>query len=326
MDDLKERIFETGEANFETIALEVFRYQFHQVPVYHQFCHLLHRTPQNVQQLCDIPFLPIEFFKSQKILAEGSEAATVFESSGTTGSFPSKHYVADENLYRQSFIRSFERCYGSIQDYVFLSLLPSYLERNHSSLIYMAKELMALTQKEESGFFLEEYLELNHRLKTLRDQGQKTILIGVTFALLDFSEQFPIAFPELIVMETGGMKGRREELTRREVHERLTNAFGVKKIHSEYGMTELLSQAYSKGDGIFQSPPWMKVMLRDLYDPLHVQPLGVAGAVNVIDLANLYSCAFIATGDAGKVYEDGSFEITGRLDNAEVRGCNLMVV
>lgn len=326
MDDLKKRIFETEEANFEKTALEVFYYQFHHVPVYHQFCHLLHRHPQNVKQLCNIPFLPIEFFKSQMILAEEKFASTVFESSGTTGSFPSKHYVADENLYRQSFIRSFERSYGSLTDYVILSLLPSYLERNHSSLVYMATELMRLTQKTESGFFLKEYQELKSRLKALKEKGQKTILLGVTFALLDFADQYPMEFPELIIMETGGMKGRREELTRREVHEQLTRAFKVKTIHSEYGMTELLSQAYSKGNGIFQSPPWMKVMLRDLYDPLQVQPFGAGGAVNVIDLANFYSCSFIATGDAGRVNEDGSFEIMGRLDNAEVRGCNLMVV
>jgi phenylacetate-coenzyme A ligase PaaK-like adenylate-forming protein len=254
------------------------------------------------------------------------KGGVIFDSSGTTGSVPSRHFVAEVSLYEESFMRGFQHFYGKPDDYVFLALLPSYLERGNSSLVYMADKFIRLSRKEESGFFLNEFERLHSLVLSLKERGQRTILLGVTFALLDFAEAFSLDFPELIVMETGGMKGRREELTRTEVHSRLCNSFGVKKIHSEYGMTELLSQAYSKGHGIFQTPSWMKILLRDVYDPLQLQKRNKNGAINVIDLANLYSCSFIATNDLGKMNEDGSFEITGRMDNAEIRGCNLMVV
>lgn len=323
---LKERIFNITDNTFEATALEVFRYQYEKVSVYNQFCSLLNKTPDKVNTLADIPFLPVEFFKSHTVLAEGTKAAEVFESSGTTGSISSKHHVADLELYEQSFVKGFEHFYGPVNDYAILSLLPSYLERGNSSLVYMARQLMDLTGKADSGFFLNEYEKLLSLLNELKERKQKTLLLGVTFALLDFADFTTLNFPELIVMETGGMKGRREELTRAEVHQRLTRAFGVDKIHSEYGMTELLSQGYSKGDGLFATPPWMKILMRDVSDPLYTDAVQTQGAVNVIDLANLYSCAFIATGDMGKKYADGSFEIAGRLDNAEIRGCNLMVV
>lgn len=321
---LQERILEVNDGNFEATALQVFAYQYQALPIYRQFCTLLNRTPENVKSLVDIPFLPVEFFKNHTVLAEGKNAAIVFESSGTTGSVTSRHYVADLNVYEQSFVKAFELFYGPVSDYVILSLLPSYLERGNSSLVYMARKMMELTGRPESGFFLNEWEKLKETLEHLKARKQKTLLLGVTFALLDFAEFTSIHFPELIIMETGGMKGRREELTRFEVHERLTKAFGVAKIHSEYGMTELLSQGYSKGDGIFATPPWMRIILRDVSDPLATAKQN--GAVNVIDLANLHSCSFIATSDLGKLNTDGMFEISGRMDNAEIRGCNLMVV
>jgi phenylacetate-coenzyme A ligase PaaK-like adenylate-forming protein len=319
-------ILSVTRENFEDKALEVFRHQYQNVAVYREYCNLLKRTPADVSVLADVPFLPVELFKTHTVLWQGKNAIQVFESSGTTGSISSKHYVSDINLYEQSFINCFERFYGRMNDYVILALLPSYLERGNSSLVYMVKQLIALTGKAHSGFFLKEYDKLFCLLSELKARKQKTILLGVTFALLDFAEAYTFSFPELIVMETGGMKGRREELTRSEVHERLYSAFGVKSIHSEYGMTELLSQGYSKGNGIFNTPPWMRVVLRDVSDPLAVNGELNTGAVNVIDLANVYSCSFIATGDVGKVHEDGSFEVLGRLDSAETRGCNLMVV
>lgn len=321
---LYEKLFSVTDSNFEEMALHVFNFQFEEAEVYREFCTALKRTPATVHRLADVPFLPVEFFKTHRVIAKSKQAAEVFESSGTTGSVPSKHYVADRELYEQSFVQCFEHFYGAANDYVILALLPSYLERENSSLVYMANQLIALTGKVDSGFFLNEYEKLHALLLALKIRKQKTVLLGVTFALLDFAEKYRLSFPELTVMETGGMKGRREELTRAEVHEKLCRAFNVKHIHSEYGMTELLSQAYSKGDGVFRTPPWMKILLRDVTDPLSIEGRS-SGAVNVIDLANLYSCSFIATSDMGKLNTDGSFEISGRLDNAEVRGCNLMV-
>jgi len=323
---LIDKIFSVSESDFEGTALEVFRFQFEEVEIYRLFCQSLKRTPDNVSQVADIPFLPIEFFKSYPVIKQGAEAVKVFESSGTTGSIPSRHYVANTDIYEQSFLKGFDIFYGKPDDYTILALLPSYLERGNSSLVYMADKLIRLSGKKESGFFLNEFEKLYGILLDLKAKREKVILLGVTFALLDFAELFNTDFPGLIIMETGGMKGKREELTREEVHEKLCAAFGVPKIHSEYGMTELLSQAYSKGDGIFESVPWMKIITRDVYDPLKLQEPGKAGAVNIIDLANLLSCSFIATNDIAKVNENGSFEILGRMDNAEVRGCNLMVL
>ena len=324
MPALTEKIFSINDSTFETIALEVFRYQFERVEVYRLFCQSLKRSPETVQSIEDIPFLPIEFFKSYPIIESGKTASRIFESSGTTGTIPSRHHVADVSLYEESFLLTFKQFYGEPKDFAILALLPSYLERGNSSLVYMADKLIKLSGKKESGFFLNEFEKLKGLLQQLKADKQKTILLGVTFGLLDFSETFKMEFPDLIVMETGGMKGRREEMTRQEIHEQLCAAFGVSKIHSEYGMTELLSQGYSKGDGVFETPPWMKIYVRDIYDPLKFGTEG-AGAVNVIDLANIYSCSFIATGDIARV-NNNSFEILGRMDNAEVRGCNLMVV
>lgn len=319
-------IFSVKDSTFEETALEVFQFQFNEVEIYRLFCEGLRRTPATVKQLSDIPFLPIEFFKNYEVIKKGATALKVFESSGTTGSIPSRHYVADTDIYEKSFLKGFKQFYGEPEDYTILALLPSYLERGNSSLIYMADKLIKLSGKKESGFFLNEFEQLREILLGLKAKGEQVILLGVTFALLDFAELFKTDFPGLIIMETGGMKGKREELTREEVHQKLCAAFGVSRIHSEYGMTELLSQGYSKGLGIFETVPWMKILTRDVYDPLKLQGAGKAGAVNVIDLANLFSCAFIATNDIAKVNEDGSFEILGRMDNAEIRGCNLMVL
>lgn len=324
---LEDCIFNVNEANFNEVALQVFEYQFTHVDIYHNFCEGIKRTPQQVKNYTDIPFLPVEFFKSNAVIAQGKQAQVIFESSGTTGIVSSRHLVADTKLYEESFMRTFRQFYGEPSEYVILALLPSYLERGGSSLVYMAKYLIEASSRAESGFFLHNFNELYDQLAKAKAKGQKVLLLGVTYALLDFAEQFDIKFPELIIMETGGMKGRRKEITRQEVHATLCAAFGVSKIHSEYGMTELLSQGYSQGDGIFEVPPtWMKIILRDMYEPLHILREGNTGAVNVIDLANLYSCSFIATSDMGKMYDDGRFEILGRMDNAEMRGCNLMYI
>ena len=326
MKGLSDRIFEVSPSTFDEVALEVYNFQFEQVEIYRRFCESLKRTPTAVKQVADIPFLPIEFFKSYEVIKQGAKAVKVFESSGTSGSIPSKHYVADTAIYERSFLNGFKRFYGEPEEFTILALLPSYIERGNSSLIYMADKLIRLSGKKESGFFLNEFEKLHDILLKLKAWKEKVILLGVTFALLDFAELFNTDFKDLIVMETGGMKGKRDELTREEVHERLCAAFGVSEIHSEYGMTELLSQGYSKGNGIFETVPWMKVLTRDVYDPLRFQEPGKAGAVNVIDLANLFSCAFIATKDLAIVNATGSFEILGRMDNAEIRGCNLMVL
>lgn len=322
---LAQQVFEVSESTFEQTALEVFRVQYAHVPIYRAFCDSLKHTPANVSSLQHIPFLPIEFFKTHRVIADDAIPQLVFESSGTTGTVNSKHFVADTSLYEQSFLRCFEMFYGKAEEFAVLALLPSYLERGNSSLVFMAERLIQLSQQKESGFFLHDFEKLRDTLLALRERKQKTILLGVTYALLDFAELFPFQFPELIVMETGGMKGRREELTREEVHTALCASFAVDAIHSEYGMTELLSQVYSKGGGVFQSPPWMKILLRDVQDPLRLLQEEQTGAVNVIDLANLYSCSFIATGDAGRMQANG-FEILGRLDSADVRGCNLLYV
>ncbi len=326
MNSLRHKILSVTDADFEETALEVFAFQYENVKVYRQYCDSLKQNPANVKSIAQIPFLPIEFFKTHSVIAEGETAAKTFESSGTTGQISSKHQVVDLSLYEESFLKCFQQFYGEVNEYVIIALLPSYLERNNSSLVYMAKELIDRSGQNASGFFLNEFDKLYDWLDVLKTSKRKVLLIGVTFALLDFAAKHKIDFPDLIVMETGGMKGRREELTREEVHLQLKNSFGVKHIHSEYGMTELLSQAYSKGDGVFQSPPWLKIFTRDMYDPLRLQEENKTGVINVIDLANLYSCSFIATGDLGKVNPNGTFEVLGRIADAEVRGCNLMVV
>lgn len=310
---------------FEKAVLNIFYHQAENCEVYKQYIYHLGIKSQEITHFLEIPFLPISFFKSHKVLSKQATPEIVFSSSGTTGQLQSKHLVTDVKVYEQSFNLAFEQFYGSIKDTCLLALLPSYLEREGSSLIYMVDSLLKQSEHPESGYFLHDLSQLYQTLLTLQKTGQKTILIGVTYALLDFIEQFELNFPELIVMETGGMKGKRKELVREELHQLLCRGFGVNKIHSEYGMTELLSQAYSSGDGIFNCPPWMKILLRDTYDPLSLTSKKQTGGINVIDLANINSCSFIATQDLGKVFSDGSFEVLGRFDNSDIRGCNLLV-
>ncbi len=313
------------EKDFEAVALEVFQFQFENNPVYRSYCDLLYKHPADVESTSQIPFLPIEFFKTKKVVSSLSEPQKVFTSSGTTGSQVSKHYVTDLNLYEESFTRTFEHFYGSIDDYVILGLLPSYLERKGSSLIYMVNHFIQKSKFPESGFYLNQWDALAEKLNALDQSGKKVLLIGVSFALLDLVEKHQFSLKNTIVMETGGMKGRRKEIIRSELHEILKTGFGVSKIHSEYGMTELFSQAYSTGDGIFNCPPWMKVLVRDTEDPLSVNN-HQTGGINIIDLANLNSCSFIATQDLGKVNANGSFEVLGRFDSSDIRGCNLMAL
>ena len=321
---LKQLVLLPQGSSFEQVALQVFGYQYNAVPVYKQFCNSLKRTPENVNTIADIPFLPVQFFKSHKVITTGFEAQKVFESSTTTGATPSQHFVADVSLYEESYLKAFELFYGSPSQYCFLALLPSYLDRGTSSLLYMADDLIKRSNNPLSCFINKDFDELNRRIHAAKQLNQKIFLLGVTYALLDFAEQHPTNLSGSIIMETGGMKGRRKEITRQEIHNILTNAFNVDAIHSEYGMTELLSQGYSNGNGIFRCPPWMRIIARDPYDPFSYVEPGTTGALNIIDLANLYSCAFIAVSDLGKVYADGSFEVLGRIDSAEIRGCNLM--
>ncbi|SEC48172.1 Acyl-protein synthetase, LuxE [Tenacibaculum sp. MAR_2009_124] len=315
-----------SEEDFKEVALAVFKHQFANNNVYRSFCDLLYIHPSDVTKIEEIPFLPIQFFKSKEILSSKDQVQETFSSSGTTGSVTSKHLVTDISWYEKSYLLGFEQFYGDISDYVVLALLPNYLERKGSSLIYMVNDLIKRSSHPESGFYLNNLSELTKTLKDLDKRGKKVLLIGVSFALLDLIEQYQFSLKNTIVMETGGMKGRRKELIRAELHDILKKGFGISEIHSEYGMTELLSQGYSKGKGIFNSPPWMKLLTRDTEDPLTVLPKGNSGGINVIDLANFNSCSFIATQDLGKVHSDGSFEIIGRFDNSDIRGCNLMVL
>lgn len=315
-----------SEQAFQKQALEVFKYQFENNIVYRSFCDLLYKNPSDIHQFEDIPFLPIQFFKSHNIVSTTHTVQKIFTSSGTTGQLTSKHLVTDLSVYEQSFETGFETFYGNVEDYVVLALLPSYLERDGSSLIYMADALIKQSKQVESGFYLNNLEALKNTLLKLESQNRKVILIGVSFALLDLVEFHQFQLKNTIVMETGGMKGRRKELIRNELHDILKEGFDVLEIHSEYGMTELLSQAYSKGHGIFNCPPWMRVLTRDTEDALTIQKSGKTGGLNIIDLANINSCAFLATQDLGKIHTDGSFEIIGRFDNSDIRGCNLMAL
>lgn len=309
---------------FNALSLKIFQYQVHANPVYHHFCSLLRIDPARVHHFSQIPFLPVSFFKTHEVLSGNLPVQTTFTSSATSGMETSKHPVSDLQVYRQSFTRGFIREYGNPESYCLLALLPAYLERQGSSLIFMVQELMEASGHPMNGFFLYNHAELAARLRELKQKNQKTILIGVSFALLDFAEAFPLDFPGLILIETGGMKGRKKEIIREELHQSLKTAFHIPAIHSEYGMTELLSQAWSKGDGLFRCPPWMKIVIRDVNDPLSVLEDGRSGGINIIDLANVNSCAFISTSDLGKINTDGSFEVLGRYDQSEIRGCNLM--
>ena len=331
----KDKVMSVTEREFEKLALELFRFQYENNAVYQQYVNALHVEVDSVQSLVKIPFLPIRFFKSHLVTTTAFDAVTVFESSGTTGSINSKHFVKDVELYKESFTKGVELFYGPIKDWCIIGLLPSYLERQNSSLVYMVNQLIELSGHENSGFYLNEFEQLFNLLQGLEKAKQKTLLIGVTFGLLDFAEAYsphihPGLFNHTTIMETGGMKGRRREMIRQEVHDILKRSFHVPVIHSEYGMTEMLSQAYSDGNGIFKCPPWLKILVRDDEDPLHVRhkPAAglISGAINVIDLANVYSCSFIATDDAGRIFPDGNFEVLGRMDNSDLRGCTLLVV
>ncbi len=321
------RIFEisSGE-DFNRLALEVFRFQYRHTQVYKDFVDYLHISPEAVDDYRKIPFMPVEFFKTHKILCNQKKAQTVFRSSGTTGTEGSRHYVADLKLYRKSFLSAFQYFYGKAEDYCFLALLPSYLERKDASLVYMFKELIEHSKFPQSGFFLRHTGKLPEQLKSVQKQNIPCVLTGVSFALLDFAEHFPMDLSGIILMETGGMKGRRKEMVKEELHGILKQAFHLRHIHSEYGMTELLSQAYSQGDNIFRSPPWMKILIRDPNDPLQLMSHSGRGGINVIDLANVYSCSFIATQDIGRSLPNGSFEVLGRFDHSDIRGCNLLLL
>lgn len=326
VEQLTNQVFSIGgELDFKHLALEVFQYQYLHNAVYKTYCDLIGRNPETVKTIEMIPFLPVEFFRSHCVVCESKQVEQIFTSSGTTSELPGKHYVTDLKLYERSFMESFNIFYGDPAGYCILALLPSYLERSGSSLVYMAKYLVEKSRHPGSGFYLHDLEALTNQLSELKRNHQKTILLGVTYALLGLAALKQHDFPDLIVMETGGMKGQRREMIREEVHICLKNGFGVGSVHSEYGMTELLSQAYSKGDGIFVPPPWMKILIRDTNDPFSLVLNGKTGGINIIDLANLNSCAFIQVQDLGKCYEDGSFEVLGRFDHSQVRGCNLMV-
>jgi phenylacetate-coenzyme A ligase PaaK-like adenylate-forming protein len=310
--------------DFERLAIETFRQQYENTEVYRKFCDLLKVVPSSVKKIENIPFLPIQFFKSHRVISKRVSETITFTSSGTTGSITSKHHVSDLSLYEKSFLTAFKLSYGNPSQYAILALLPSYIERGGSSLVYMAANLIETSTIEHSGFYLNDINSLIEKLNFLENTNQKTILLGVSYALLDLIEKQKFKLKNTIVMETGGMKGKRKELIKDELHSILKKGFGVDRIHSEYGMTELLSQAYSKGDGIFYTPPWMKIFTRDTEDALSFVQ-GKTGGINVIDLANLHSCSFIATQDLGRIRKDDSFEILGRFDTSDIRGCNLMV-
>ena len=323
-----EHIFSTAHTSdsFADAALQVFDYQYHNNATYRDFAQLLCRTPKQVSSLEEIPFLPISFFKTHRIQTGEWNPERIFRSSGTSGMETSTHLVKETALYERGFTEGFRHFYGAPDEYCFLALLPSYLERTDSSLVYMLQTLMQQSQHPDNGFYLYDYQQLSRKLNDLEQVGQKTLLLGVSYALLDFSEQYHIPLKNTIVMETGGMKGKRREMLRSELHEILRQRFDLEHIHSEYGMAELFSQAYSKGNGIFRTPPWMRVMIRQTDDPLTLVPAGKKGGINIIDLANIHTCSFIATQDLGTVFPDGTFEIAGRFDHSDLRGCNLMVV
>ena len=312
----------TNDATFEKLALEIFDFQMENNLTYAAYAALILRGkhPENINE---IPFLPVEFFKTEQIICQGQAIEEIFLSSGTTGE-QSKHLVSNIELYKSSYQKTFQLFYGDITDYCTLALLPSYKEREGSSLIYMVDDLIKKSKHPQSNYYLNNYEELATTLKELESKKQKTILFGVTYALLDLAEEFPQKLEHIIIMETGGMKGQRKELLKEEIHSILKHSFATENIHSEYGMTELLSQGYSKGNNIFKTPPWMKILTRDVNDPLSIIN-NKTGGINVIDLANIYSCPFIATQDLGRTFDDGSFSVLGRFNNADVRGCNLLV-
>ncbi|MEI6680977.1 MAG: acyl transferase [Bacteroidota bacterium] len=322
----REKMFEiASEQEFNHFALEVFRNQYNQNEVYRDFVDARRINVKHVGSIREIPFLPIEFFKTRDVVCGKVPPQAIFRSSGTTGMVRSRHLVTDLALYRHSFVKGFKRFYGDPEDVQFLALTPTPEQAPDSSLVYMIQQLMDLSSSPENGFFLANHSGLHARLRQRRARGKKTVLIGLTYALLDFATNYPGDYVPVIVIETGGMKGKRHEIMREELHSILCPAFGVDQIHSEYGMTELLSQAWSQGDGRFSTPPWMKILIRDTNDPLAYLGPGVSGAINIIDLANQDSCSFIATEDLGKLHPDGQFEVLGRFNAADARGCNLLI-
>ncbi|MCB0559109.1 MAG: acyl transferase [Lewinellaceae bacterium] len=324
-DILRERVEKVAEADFQALALDVFFYQARNNPLYRQYLELLGVHPQEISLIEHIPFLPIQFFKNHEIQTGSWQPALSFSSSGTTAQTASRHLVRDPEFYRRNARRGFAHFYGPVEEYCVLALLPSYMERTGSSLVFMAEDFIRLSRYPQSGFFLYNTEALAEILSHCKKNAIPTILLGVSFALWEFAEQYPMGLSGVTLMETGGMKGRRRELTREELHLILQSSFQVDAVHSEYGMTELLSQAYSQGGGLFRPSPTMRVLSREITDPFAIQPPGKTGALNIIDLANLDTISFIATDDLGRVYEDGSFEILGRLDASDARGCNLLV-
>ena len=314
-----------NQSSFNKYCLEIYHFQYRNNLVYKKFCNMICENPMNINEINKIPFLPISFFKTKKILSV-DKFEKVFYSSGTTINSRSKHFISDLKLYEESFIKNFKNNYGELNKYTIIALLPNYYENESSSLIYMVEKLIKLTKSNESGFFLDDYTNISKKLNQLDSKNdRKTILIGVPYALLDLLDFNQFCFNNTIIMETGGMKGRRKELVRNELHEKLKSGFGVNQIHSEYGMTELLSQSYSKGNGIFSTPAWMKVLIRDVNDAQNLNFNKKSGAINIIDLANYNSCSFIATDDMGKFVSESEFEVIGRIDNSDVRGCNLLI-
>lgn len=325
--NFRQRIFSIeGARDFEKLALEIFRYQAVNNPVYKAYIDALNIKAATVKSVVRIPFLPVSFFKEHRIITGKDIAQSVFESSGTTGATPSKHYVTDLSLYEESFNRGFTCFFGEPAGYFFAALLPVYSERKDSSLIYMMNSLIRNSKYSDSGYYNNDHAGLIEKLKIVRSENRKGILFGVSFALLDLAEKYSPDLSGLVIVETGGMKGKRKEVTRQELHSMLKSRFNVETIHSEYGMTELLSQAWSKGEGLFFCTPWMKIVIRDPQDPLTIfDKPEKTGGINIIDLANINSCSFLSVNDIGKLHEDGSFEILGRFDNSDIRGCNLMV-
>lgn len=324
--NLKNQIFNiSSQQQFDKVAIDVFNYQYQNNAVYHQFCELLGADVATIKTKDKIPFLPIEFFKSHEIKTGEFKEEITFLSSGTTGKNQSKHHIKSLHTYEDSFQKCFQKFYGNITDYCVLALLPSYMEREGSSLIYMTEWLVKKSNHPLSGFYLNNLDDLIKTIERLKVEHQKTILLGVSFALLDLAEKHQLDLKDVIVMETGGMKGRRKELTRKELHSIYQDKLGLDLVHSEYGMTELLSQAYSKGKGIYECPPWMKIMIRDINDPYQFLDTNKTGGINVIDLANMDSCSFIATQDLGKTLGENRFEVLGRFDNSDLRGCNLLI-
>jgi hypothetical protein len=310
---------------FDAVCMDIFHYQLRHNKIYSAWFNALSRDEKAIRSIADIPFLPIEFFKSHKVVSGNEDVLTTFSSSGTTSKNTSTHYICDLDVYKQSFIKGFEIEYGSPSDWVILGLLPSYLDRPGSSLVHMTKGLMEASGDENNGFYLNNLEELKLKLERLSKSNTKVWLIGVSFALLDLAELSPATWSELVVVETGGMKGRRKELIRAELHSQIRETWNLEHIHSEYGMTELLSQAWMKKENRFECPPWMKIQIRDASDPFTLLPENRNGGIQIVDLANIDSCSFISTSDLGKIYEDSSFEVLGRFDNSDIRGCNLLV-